>query len=113
VVVLPPGIPGHPPPEIPGGLRLPFPPFLYIEGVILKGHAEGAPGAGKDLGRIEPRLQPPPEIPHPRLIPAVKPPHQGLPMLHGAKLGHPGAVETGLQGPGLEESGGGAGVHGG
>src|SRR5436305_10320126 len=74
--------------------------------MVLKGHAEYAPRSGEDLGGIEPRLQPPPEVLHPRLIPAVEPAHQGLAVLHGGEPGDPGAVEAGFQGPRFEEVGG-------
>ena len=110
VIVLPAGVAGHPAPEVPGRLRLPL-AVLPVQRVVLEGHAEDAAGAGEDLRRIEPRLQPPAEVLHPRLIPPVEPAHQGLAVLQRIKPGHPGAVETGFQCPGLQEVG--AGVHAG
>src|SRR5436305_11947842 len=74
--------------------------------MVLKGHAEYAPRTGEDLGGIEPRLQPPSEVLHPRLIPAVEPAHQGLAVLQGGEPGDPGAVEAGFQRPRFEEVGG-------
>src|SRR4029077_1467750 len=65
VIILPAGVAGHPAPEVSRRLRLPL-AVLPIKRMVRGAHAEAAAGAGEDRGGIEPRLDPPAEVLHPR-----------------------------------------------